>query len=501
MHRVSGLDALFLYLETPTTPMHVAGLAICEPVDASRDCFAQLRAQVAAKLHNIPSFTRVLIPAPLGIDHPVWETPASLDLDYHIRKVAVPRPGGMADILALVEDLHTRRLSRRHPLWQFTFIEGLPDGRFALYLKSHHACLDGVGGAIASELLGDKSPIEYPALSSSRVRLAARKPGYFERLGLALGSLVQQQVNLAASAPALVTAAAQATRHLFARHDADGEAGDTPPVPRTVFNGTVKRERTFGVGSLPLAQVHALAKALGGTVNDVLLAVCGGALRRHLARRDLLPPEPLSAMVPVSLHEAGGVDQSNHLTFVFARLGTHIADPLERLAAVRAGMGRLKRVVNDVRTVMPNDFSFAGAPFLLPMLWKTIEDVHLAERIPPFLNLIVSNVPGPRKAMYFAGAEVKAYYPVSVAAHGVGLNVTFHSYAGQVHIGVIAARNLCPSAQGVADDFLAEFAAMHEAHAARSARKARRRKPGRAKGGAEIVPLPTAARPPEAATN
>ena len=466
MHRVTGLDALFLYMETPTTPMHVAGLAVCRPEDPDADVYEAVRAQIAARIYEFPAFQRVLIPAPLGLDHPVWETAETLDLDHHIRRAALPRPGGRAELMALVEELHTHLLDRKRPLWQFTVIEGLEGGRFALYMKSHHAILDGLAGAMAVEQLADRAPVLHPPVPHRPIRLSSKRPGWFERLGLAVGNLVQQQVNLAASSPAFLDAG----RKLLLRARPSSGEGGSHAVPRTILNGTIGPERAFGIASIGLADVHALAKGLGCTVNDVILAATGGALRRWLEAKKALPPQPLVAMVPVSLREKGEVDVANHLTFCFPHLGTDVADPVERLRAIVATMGRLKRTVSDVKKAMPNDFSVIGAPWLLPMVWRTIEGAGLAVAIPPFMNLIVSNVPGPRRPLWFGGAEVEAFYPVSVAAHGVAMNVTLHSYNGRIDVGVIAARDVCAEAQAVADAIVSEFGALRAAAEAEAAK-------------------------------
>jgi WS/DGAT/MGAT family acyltransferase len=251
MDRLSGLDAMFLYLETAQTPMHIAGLAICEPPQGYEGHpFEEFKAQVIARLHEVPAFSRVLKNQPFRLDHPVWVTADHIDLDYHFRKAALPKPGSWKQLMTMVEHLHMQLLDRKRPLWQYHVIEGLEGGRFALYMKTHHASLDGGGGVMALDIVSDREPKPREPYPKNNVRLQTREPGFFEMLGHALGSVVQQQVEAVKSVPALAQAAGNIVRSTMRKRTWDRES--LRSAPRTIFNGRVGRRRAFGTASLPV---------------------------------------------------------------------------------------------------------------------------------------------------------------------------------------------------------------------------------------------------------
>lgn len=459
MHRLSGLDAMFLYLETQNTPMHVAGLSICEPPSGYEGHpYEEFRAQVVSRLHEVPSFTRRLEPTPLRLDHPVWVTAESIDLDYHIRRAALPRPGTWDQLRTMVEHLHTQLLDRKKPLWQFHVIEGLQGGRFAIYTKSHHACVDGGGGILAMDILSDREPKPREPLPVQEIRLPTRKPGFFEMVGHAYGSLIQQQFNAVKTVPAMV----RTIRNVVRSAVKDGTWGlkDLKPAPHTIFNARVGKRRAYGTSSIPLGDIKALAKASGATLNDVVLAICAGALRKYLNKRHALPEQSLVAAVPVSMREVGDVNQANQVSSIFPRIHTEIADPLERLEAIKASMGRAKAQLKDIKDVVPRDFSVFGAPAIVPLVWQVVERTGIMESVPSFINVAISNVPGPRRPMYFAGIKVTEFYPVSIAAHGAALNITMQSYVDRLDFGLTACREACPDIQTLAGFIVEEFQAL-----------------------------------------
>lgn len=466
MDRLSGLDAMFLYLETPQTPMHIASLMVCEPPEGYEDNpYDAFRAQIASRIHEVPVLTRILQPTPLRLDHPVWVKAETIDLDYHIRRAALPKPGSAQQLRTMVEHLHTQVLDRTQPLWQYHVIEGLEGGRFALYLKSHHASLDGGGGVLALDILSDRAPTPRPPLPTPQVRLFTRKPGFFEMLGHAYGSLIQQQVNAVGRLPALARTVGRMVRS--AVQDGTWSLGDLKPAPHTIFNTRIGRRRAWGMASMPLADVKALAKATGSTLNDVVLVACGGALRRYLTAHKALPEASLVAGVPVSLREVGDNNIANQVTSVFAKIGTHIADPIERLAFVKESMQRAKSQLKDVKDIVPRDFSVFGAPAIVPLLWQLIERSKLTDIAPTVVNVAISNVPGPRRPMYFAGIEVKEAYPVSIAAHGAALNITLQSYVNRLEFGLTACREVCPDVQSLTDGIVEEMEELRKAAAGR----------------------------------
>jgi diacylglycerol O-acyltransferase / wax synthase len=456
MDRLSGLDAMFLYLETSHTPMHIAGLAICEPPPGYEGHpFEEFKAQVIARLHEVPAFSRVLKNQPFRLDHPVWVTADHIDLDYHFRKAALPKPGSWKQLMTMVEHLHMQLLDRKRPLWQYHVIEGLEGGRFALYMKTHHASIDGGGGVMALDIVSDREPKPREPYPKNDVRLQTREPGFFEMLGHALGSVVQQQVDAVRSVPALAQAASNVVRSTMRKKTWDRES--LRSAPRTIFNGRVGRRRAFGTTSLPVGELKMMGKATGSTLNDIVLTVCAGGLRRYLTARNQMPDESIVAAVPVSMREVGDTNMSNQVASIFPRIGSHIADPIERLEYVAASTKRAKGQMTDVRGVIPRDFSLPGLPLVAPLLWQVVERTSLTEAVPAITNVAISNVPGSRRPMYFAGIEVKEFYPVSIATHGVALNITVQSYVDRLDFGLTTCRDICPDVQVLADHIIAEY--------------------------------------------
>jgi diacylglycerol O-acyltransferase / wax synthase len=456
MDRLSGLDAMFLYLETASTPMHIAGLAICEPPKGYHGHpFEEFKAQVISRLHEIPSFSRVLHNQPLRLDHPVWVTADSIDLDYHFRKAALPKPGNRKQLMTMVEHLHTQLLDRKRPLWQYHVIEGLEDGRFALYMKTHHACLDGGGGVMALDIVSDREPKPREPYPKPDVRFQTRKPGFFEMLGHAFGSVIQQQVEMVAATPKAIRAIRNVVRSAI--KDRTWDLNAIKPAPRTIFNGRVGRRRAFGTASLPVSEFKLMGKAAGATLNDIVLTICAGGLRRYLSERNQMPEDSLVAAVPVSMREVGDTSMANQVASIFPRIGSHIADPLERLKYVAESTKRAKSQMSDVREIVPRDFSMFGAPAIAPLVWQIVERTSVTDIVPPMMNVAISNVPGSRRPMYFAGIEVKEFYPVSIATHGVGLNITVQSYVDRLDFGLTTCRDICPDVQKLTDMIVDEF--------------------------------------------
>ena len=469
MHKLSGMDAMFLYLETDKTPMHIAGLSVCQPpAGYDGNPFEDFRAQIAARLHEVPAFHRKLVATPFDIDHPVWVNADTVDLDYHIQHDCLPKPGTVDQLRALIERLHAETLDRSRPLWQFHIIEGVHDekfglreGCFALYTKSHHACVDGGAGISVMDIISDREPTPRPPLPKSEIRMYSQRPGFFEMLGSAYGRFLQQQVDLVAAMPRIASTLGNVAKTAF------GEDGwslkDLGLAPKTRFNTAVEKQRAYGAQYLSLTEVKAVAKAAGATINDVVLCLCGGALRRYLQGHDELPDKSLVAGVPVSLREVGDTSNNNQVASMMCAIGTDVDDPLERLAAIRANAKRGKSRLGAVKDIIPQDYSIFGAPALLTVLSQLASRTSIVDRLPAFLNVAISNVPGPRRPMYFAGSKVVAYFPVSIAAHGCALNITLHSYVDRLDFGLMACRRTVPDVQVIADGIVEEFARLKAA--------------------------------------
>lgn len=459
MHHLSGLDASFLYLETPEQPMHVGSLNVYElPPGFDGDFLEQVRAHIAARMHLAPVFQRKLVNMPFELANPVWVADDDVDLEYHIRSTVLPKPGSRAQLDKLVGRLHSSLLDRSRPLWEFYVIEGVeapPDApagsrHVAFYSKVHHAALDGAGGIALANAIMDTGPVpRHVKAAPARRFMPTDNFGVAELAISGLRHTAQQTVKLVRTLPALAATVAGLVRAgRAARRDEDSAL---PPAartnwfaPRTPLNVSITNQRLFASFGLPLDEVRHIAKANEASLNDVVLAICSGALRHYLADRGGIPSDPLLAGVPVSLREAGNTDLNNQVSMMRVSLASTIGDPLERLAAIRASSGAAKGMAGSMKSVTPTDFPSLGAPWLISGLASLFGRSRLANNIPPVVNVAISNVPGPKFALYLAGAKMLTYHPVSIAVHSVALNVTVQSYNGALDFGLTACRKALP---------------------------------------------------------
>jgi WS/DGAT/MGAT family acyltransferase len=462
---LSGLDSLFLHLETPATPMHVGAVHLLERPPRG-DYLLRVRRHVAKRLHLSPVFTRQLAAMPLAFANPVWVRADHVDLERHIVRVVLPAPGTLAQLEAAVARLHAQPLDRTRPLWRFHVIEGLQPGGLAFYTKVHHATLDGASGVALALALLDLEP--KPRAVEPPRRLRSDHPGLVALVGTALMVSGSRTVDLVRQIPAMARVASQLLRSPtgFSRNLAFG--------PRTPFNRVIDAGRSFATASLPLAEARRIAVANDVTLNDVVLALVSSALRSYLGTHGGIPKKPLVAAMPVSLRDVGDTEATTLATMTLASLATDVAHPLERLRAIQAATRSAKDVTRQLKGVIPTDFPSLGLPWLLSTAVGLYGRSSLADRIPPIANLVISNVPGPHAPLYLAGARLKTYWPVSIVEHGLGLNITLQSYAGSLDFGVLAARVGIPDARPIArglHEALVELARATDAAAAVAARK------------------------------
>lgn len=438
---LSGLDAGFLYLEAAGTPMHVGSLMLVEPPKRrGYDLHAAVTAVIAERLPKARALRRQLVDAPLELAHPMWGEAAEVDFSRHITRETLPRPGTRAKLLRRVADLHADPLPRDRPLWRFVVIEGLADGQVAFYSKIHHAMLDGQGGVALAHALLDLEAV-IPRSSRRKPDAAAApaaSPGTGARAGTAVRATIGQISKLLRAVPGTLKLAGAALSHPGATLESLREG--LLLAPRTPLNVHIGPERRFAIASVPLDRVKRVAKARGVSLNDVVLAMVGHALREHLARRKALPAEPMVVAMPISLRASGDAGIDNQVSMVQCLLPTQIRDPGERLAAIRAATSQIKARVSALKDLIPTDFPGLAAPLWatgLSRLWA--RGGKILDQLPPLANLVVSNVPGPPVPLYLAGSRVVHYYPVSIVTHGLALNITVHSYAGWLEFGLIAA--------------------------------------------------------------
>lgn len=440
-------DAVFLLSEGREHPMHVGGLHLFRPPpDASDDLVGDFYRAAIASNDVMRRLRRRPVRAIPGIGPWRWEEDSDLDLEYHVRHSALPHPGRIRELLALVSRLHGTLLDRSRPLWETHLIEGLEDGRFATYTKIHHAMMDGVAAMKLMERGLSTDPDERdmsPPLSQRADPQRPRPAGGdgFNPLSMA-GSLVTGSVE---GVKGIVGASETAVRS-FIRSFSD-EANAFPfKAPATSLNVPITGARRFAADSWSVDRLRTVAKGLGGTINDVILAMSGGALRRYLSELGELPDDPLIAMVPVSLRTDDDGGEGNNVGIILCNLGTHLDDAVRRFELVResADIGKLQlQGMNQAGVMLLSAASFA--PLGLGGLYR-----FEALRRPPF-NIVISNVPGPRERLYWNGAELDGVFPASIPIDGQALNITCTSYADQMGFGLTGCRRSAPRLQRLLD--------------------------------------------------
>jgi len=442
MHHLTSMDAAFLHLETPEMPMHVGSLMLFElPKGYQGDYYEDVKAMIGKRLHIAAILGRKLATMPFELSEPVWIDDDDIDIDYHVRSLTLRRPGTMEQLDQLVARLHSSLLDRSRPLWEMYVIEGLQNGQVAFYTKAHHSGVDGKAGAEMAKVLYDISPEIREVKPPRRKSGGGYQLGVTELLQAAVANSAAQYRKLAELLPTAARALTTAARVLAGQQSTPGErALNLGLAPKTIFNDAITNQRSFTTLSVPMDELKALGKRVGGTVNTIVMAMCAGGLRRFLAERNLLPAQPLIAAVPVSLRVEGNDDMNNQVSMVRVDLATDLADPAARFAAIHASSEAAKAVVRELKPVLGVDLPFTGSPWVMTSLASLYGRSNLARRLPPLANVTVSNVPGPAIQLYVAGARMVAFYPVSIPYHGMAVNITVQSYAGTLEFGITACR-------------------------------------------------------------
>ncbi|WP_430332225.1 WS/DGAT/MGAT family O-acyltransferase [Rhodococcus sp. ACT016] len=468
MERLSGMDASFLYLETPTQMLHVCGLIILDGSTIPGGySFAKLRDELAIRVKAMPSFKRRLKDTRFNLDHPVWVDDTDFDIERHFHRIAVPAPGGRDELSELCSSIASQPMDRSRPLWEMFVIEGLEDGSVAVMSKMHHANVDGVTGSnLMSQLCGlepDAPRPEFDQLPEGAGRASS--------LDIAVNGLMEfasRPLKMAKLIPDSVTLLPR-----WIGRARKGEAMPTPfTAPRTSFNGAITGRRTIAYTELSLADVKLVKNAFGVKVNDVVLTLCAGALRRYLEDRDELPDTSLVATVPVSVHDKSDRPGTNQISVMFTQLGTDVADPVERLHTVAERNAINKDHHNEaLGATLLQDWAQFAAPATFGSAMRVYSKLKLAERHPVVHNLVVSNVPGPPMPLYFLGARITQMYPLGPVFHGAGLNVTVMSLEDRVDVGLVSCKELAPHLWGLADAFPEALAELVKAARAQARKK------------------------------
>lgn len=454
----------FLLAENRSMPMHVGGLQLFQkPEGAPRDYVREMYEEG----RNVEEI------APLFLKHPhrslttggqyVWTQDELFDIDHHVRHSALPKPGRVRELLDLCSRLHGTRMARERPLWEAHMIEGLRDGRVAMYTKVHHSLVDGVSAMrlLQSVLSPDPDKREMPPPWAARPSTTRAVKARDE----AEKSLAEVPVNALRSALGITADAAGMPGALIRTLNA-GIRNETSALslyaPRTIFNQTITGSRRFAAQDWPVERMRAIGKATGSTINDVVLAMCSGAMRTYLTELDALPDSTLVSMVPVGLNakqsQVASTDGGNAIGVVMVKLGTDLADPAERLRSIHRSMKSGKDALSSMTPTQILAMSALGmAPSILTPMLRMQGVVR-----PPF-NLIISNVPGPRTTQYYNGAKLVGMYPLSIPIHGMALNITCTSYDGKMGFGLTGCRRTVPHLQRLLTHLDDELSALEKA--------------------------------------
>ena len=483
MQRLTGLDAGFLSMETPTSAMHVAGLAIYDPSDQPDWTIDEIKEMVRSRLHVAPPFRRRLVEVPLGLHHPVWIEDPDFDLDWHIRHIAVPSPGGPKQLSELVSHLVALQLDRTRPLWEMWVIEGLENGHIATLTKVHHAAIDGASGAEITVALFDLTPEVAEVPPPDEPWQPDKVPSEAELVAYAMNSLMRQ--------PYRVARATKRTVEMALNLRASNKRGETTPppapfsAPRTSMNHTLTGQRTYAMASLSLLDAKKVKNAFGTTVNDVVLALCGGALRRYFDAHGEDLDRALVAMVPMSVRAEGEQGaMGNRVTSMLTSLCTDIDDPVERLMAIHECMQGAKEQTNAIGADTLTDWAEFAAPAVFSRATRLYSRMKMADRHRPLFNVTISNVPGPPFPLYSAGAKLVANFPIGPIFDGGGLNMTVMSYQESLDFGLLACPDLIDDVWHLADglrDTLDELVKAADEATGAVKPKTTGRKPARAK--------------------
>jgi diacylglycerol O-acyltransferase / wax synthase len=513
MKSLSGLDATFLYLETPETPMHVGSLNLYELPPGFKGSFHKaVKQHIGKRMHLAPIFSRRLAFMPFDLGHPIWVEAEKVDLDFHIRKV----PGKQLTVRqaeSMAAKLHGQLIDREHPLWEFYVFDdikapaamGIQGKLVGFYSKIHHAALDGKGGTVLANAVLDLSatPREVAPADGSRKGRTAADLKIGEMIGAVFSNSLAQYAKLAKSLPSAATSlGGTIARQSFSGGD-KGITSIRPksPIslaPKTIFNVGITRERGFATATIPFAESKAMAKAVGGSFNDIVLWICSTALRNYLTKHATLPKKPLVAAMPVSLREESNKELNNQASITVVDLGTHLADPLKRLNAIMTSTAKVKEALVNLKSVLPTDYPSLLSPWVMGgaarALFKTYGKSGIAGKLPAVANVAISNVPGPQVPLYLAGARMVTFHPLSIVMHGLALNITIQTYAGRVDFGIVADKTAVPHLHDLADALEAAFeeaielfaAAPDAPSAAKPARK-KRASPAKPKAKARSV--------------
>jgi diacylglycerol O-acyltransferase / wax synthase len=460
MERLSGLDAFFLYLESPTQPLNICCVLELDTATMPGGyTFDRFREALAQRVDAVPEFHLKLADNQLNFDHPVWVDDEGFDLARHLRRVGLPSPGGHKELAEICGHIAGLPLDRAHPLWEMCVIEGLHgDDGLAVVLKAHHALVDGVSGVNLLAHLSSTIPDAPPPKPAARA--GGANPLHIVASGL-IGAALRPW-RLAKILPATVATVAKTVL----RAHRGGHTMAAPfAAPRAAFNGPFTSRRNVAFSDLDLEDVKTVKNRFGVTINDVVTALCAGALRQFLLNRKELSDSPLVASVPVSVHHKSDRPGRNQTTLMLCRLETHIGDPAERLTSIANGNAAAKDHAASMGPSLLQDWTQLAGQTMFDAAMKLLPRIPMPEN--PAHNVVMSNVPGPQAQLYFLGCKVDGVYPLGPIIAGAGLNITVMSLNGRLGVGIISCPDLLPDLWEIADGFPAALKDLLECGAPR----------------------------------
>lgn len=483
MYQLTGMDASFLYLETPTQPMHISGLAIYDQSTAPGGSvrFKEIVANVADRMRPLPAMTRRLQQVPFSLDHPYWISDGNFDPEFHIRHIALPSPGDWRQLCILISRLHARPLDRARPLWELYIIEGLdnvegvPKGSFAMFSKTHHAAIDGASGMEMFSAIHDLTQ-EYKPVREPTPIPADPQPSKAKLLLRAQLNNIKKPFHFVSVARNTVPGLASALSRLR-----KGELTRVKDIPRTRFNAKVSAHRVFEATRFPLRDIKAIKNSIpGATVNDVALTIVGGALRKYLDHHGELPEQSLAAMAPINVRSDKDETGGNIVSSMTVRLRSDIAEPLQRLTAVHESTRNAKELSRAVGAKTMAEYTEFLPSMLTAQAARLSSSLGLTQRISPVFNCIITNVPGPQFPLYSTGCKLVANYGTGPITDGVALFHVVGSYDGDMSISAVSCRDIMPDPafyrQCLDDSFAELLAAAVAVDRAAASKKPRARK-------------------------
>lgn len=460
MKRLSGTDALFLSMETPSWHQHVGGLTVLEPGPRGLT-YADILASVEERIGYAPKFTWKLATTPLGLDRPAWVDDPDFDVRRHVNRIGVPSPGGAKEVGEVCGMLLSSQLDRSRPLWEIWVLEGLAGGRTGILMKYHHCLLDGLAGAGLATALLDLEPdaagplVPFPSAEESSA-------GGVDALGM-LGGIASRWATAPLSYGRYGVGLAAKGATMLSRMVRDDSSRTVLRGPRTPLNEAVGHRRQLAFASVAMADVRRLKDAHGVKVNDVVLALCGTALRGYLAERGELPEAPLTSGVPVSTRAEGDDTLDNQVSTMFVSLATDLDDPVERLKAIHASSLGAKELAEATGATRVESLGKVAAPLLVSAAVRALYATSAMSRGPFCINTLVSNVPGPPVDLYMCGAKVTGIYPSSVILEGMGTNFTVLSNMDRLDFGLHVDPDLVPDPWAIAEAIPRALAELFEA--------------------------------------